>query len=168
MKLFETERLYVTQFTDGDLDNVYAIYGDPVVMQYIRPAISKVAAGKLLNDQLNSYGNPYYYGRFSVLEKDSNRFAGNFVLRYTESIQGNEIGYAFVPSSWGKGYATELTKGGLDFAFNEVGLDKIYAITNTQHLLSQKVLLKCGFHQLPNFTDEGKELCLFEIIKPVT
>ena len=168
MIIFETNRLIVRQFQASDLDNLFAIYGDPVVMKYIRTPMKKESALELLEKQITSYASTPYYGRFAVTDKSAGRFVGNFVLRFTVSINGTEIGYAFVTEEWGKGFATELTLGGLQYAFNTVSVEKVLAITNIENELSKKVLLKCGFHQLPNIIEEGKEVCLFEILKPLT
>ena len=168
MIIFETNRLIVRQFEASDHNNVFAIYGDPVVMKYIRAPMKKEVALKLLDEQITSYASTPYYGRFAVTDKSGGRYVGNFVLRFTASINGTEIGYAFVPEEWGKGFATELTLGGLQYAFNTADVEKVLAITDIENELSKKVLLKCGFHQLPNIIEEGKEVCLFEILKPLT
>jgi ribosomal-protein-alanine N-acetyltransferase len=55
-----------------------------------------------------------------------------------------EIGYILKRSAWGKGYATEVTKRLLKFAFEETPLEEIVAVTDPEHTASRSVLEKCG------------------------
>ena len=66
---------------------------------------------------------------------------------------------------WGKGYATELTKAGLHFAFDQLDLDVIYGVTEIPNISSQKVLLKSGFKEANAFVENEKALLLFSINK---
>jgi ribosomal-protein-alanine N-acetyltransferase len=161
--LFESERLFVRPFTEADLDNLYSLSSNPVVMRYIRAPISLEACRDLLGELVNGYKAHPHFGRFAVIEKSTQQYAGNFLLRPSSFRGGTEIGYAFLEHAWGKGYATELTKAGLAFAFKHLALEMLYAITEPGNIASQKVLLKCGFVQRSNFPENGKELCLFEI-----
>ena len=161
--LFETERLYVRQFTEADLDNLYLLSSDPVVMQYIRAPISLEACRDLLNELIEGYKTHPYSGRFAIIEKSRQQYAGNFLLRYSSFMGGTETGYALLQHAWGRGYATELTKAGLQFAFKYLQQEMVYAITDPLNAASQKVLLKCGFVQRHNFLENGKEVCLFEV-----
>jgi [ribosomal protein S5]-alanine N-acetyltransferase len=164
--LFETERLYTRQFTEADLDDLYLFSSDPVVMKYIRPPLTAAGTKELLDTQLNGYKLHPHFGRFAVIEKSSRQYIGNFLLRPSEAMGGTETGYAFFEHAWGKGYATELTKQALQFAFESLQIKRVYAIANLLNEPSKKVLMKCGFIQLPNFMENGKEVCLFEIINP--
>ncbi len=164
MILFETERLYVRQFTENDLNDLYRFSSDPVVMKYIRPPLTLEATATLLDEQLSGYRLNPQSGRFAIIEKYSRQYIGNFLLRPSAVMGGTETGYAFFENKWGMGYATEITNRALSFAFDELHIERVYAITDPRNILSQKVLLKCHFTQLPNFQENGKEVCLFEIM----
>jgi ribosomal-protein-alanine N-acetyltransferase len=162
--LFETPRLYVRRFTGADLDNVHAIAGDAEVMKHIRPATTMEGSKELLDNSIRAYALHPHLGRFAVIEKPD-RYAGNFVLRHWGTGKDIEIGYSFVPHAWGKGFATELTRQGIIYGFETMGVQRIIALTNIHNTNSQKVLLKCGFVQLPNIIDKGVEVSLFEITR---
>ena len=55
-----------------------------------------------------------------------------------------EVGYLLKPSAWGKGYATEVCKRLLQFAFEETPLTEVVAVTAPPNLPSQRVLMKSG------------------------
>jgi [ribosomal protein S5]-alanine N-acetyltransferase len=161
--IFETPRLSVRRFTSDDLDNLHAIYGDSEVMKYIRAAITKEAAKDFLSAVIAEYDTSHL-GRYAVTRKDNHQYLGNFVLK-SSAVGGVEIGYAFVPAAWGKGYATELIKEGVTYAFEKAGLEKLLAVTEKKNTASVRVLIKCGFTQLPDLVENGKELHVFEIVR---
>jgi RimJ/RimL family protein N-acetyltransferase len=163
--LFETERLYVRQFTERDLDELYQLSSDPVVMKYVRPPLTMEATKELLDAQLSAYQLQPHFGRFAIIEKSSQQYIGNFLLRPSETMGGTETGYAFFEYCWGRGYATEIVRQALLYSFDELKIARVYAITDVMNILSQKVLLKCGFTQLPNYQENEKEMCLFENVK---
>jgi [ribosomal protein S5]-alanine N-acetyltransferase len=56
-----------------------------------------------------------------------------------------EIGYSIVRSFERKGFATELVRGLVDYAFSSGGVDRIIAHTNVSNPGSIRVLQKSGF-----------------------
>jgi RimJ/RimL family protein N-acetyltransferase len=56
-----------------------------------------------------------------------------------------EIGYWFGIPYWGKGYATEAARAVIDYAFTEIGLDKLEGGARVSNPASRRVLEKCGF-----------------------
>ena len=86
------------------------------------------------------------------------------MLRPSTAVENKiELGYAMFKPYWGKGYASESVKGGLDYAFRHLHLPWIIAITQTGNIASQSVLLKCGFVQEENINDKGRMVNLFSI-----
>ena len=62
------------------------------------------------------------------------------------------LGYGLTKLAYyGKGYMTESVNLMLDYAFNNIGTERIFAHTLEQNIGSQRVLEKCGF------TLEGRE-----------
>jgi [ribosomal protein S5]-alanine N-acetyltransferase len=160
--IFETERLVVRQFTADDYDNYFSLHGNPEVMKYIRPAqVKEEADAKFEETILNAAPHPFL-GRWAVDEKYSERFIGSFVIipipNDEEKIQ---LGYSFLPSDWGKGYATEVTKAGLVYFHNRTPLTEIYGVTESLNIASQKVLLKAGFQPFDKKMEGEKEVMAF-------
>ena len=158
--IFETERLLVRQFTIDDTGNFFLLNGDIEVVRYIRKPMNKVEADKFLIQNMEFYKANPNLGRWSVEEKNTNNFVGSCALiplPFEDEKDKLQIGYALLPSAWGKGYATELTMTGIDYYFQHHPFDELHAITSIPNIASQKVLLKCGFVQ--NGTKyEGEEL----------
>lgn len=164
MIIFETERLIVRQYTEEDKDNMFLLGGNETVMQYIRPVSTKEESDQFLLENITLYEKNPHGGRWAVMEKANGSFAGSFAIipmRYhPENIQ---LGYSLIPGNWGKGYATELTKAGLEYFMNNYSEPQIYGITEIPNTASQKVLLKAGFQPAGSIMEDGKELLMFVV-----
>jgi len=166
MIIFETERLRVRNYTGDDYDNYFALHGNPDVMRYIRPAQTREESDTKFEETILRIVPHTFMGRWAVEEKENGRFVGSFVIvpipNDEERIQ---LGYSFIPEVWGKGYGTEVAKGGVDYFYNRTPLMEIYAVTETLNTASENVLLKAGFKPLEKKMDGEKELLVLVIRK---
>ena len=71
-------------------------------------------------------------------------------LEWCVGVEGD---YTLIPGAvhgialrahWGRGYATEAARAAIAFAFEELGLDRIVAVTEPQNVASRRVMEKCG------------------------
>jgi ribosomal-protein-alanine N-acetyltransferase len=72
---------------------------------------------------------------------------GSLIPQKGEHRINAEIGYWIGEPYWGKGYATEAVKLLVDFAFEELGLLRVYAYVYGYNVASMRVLEKAGFHK---------------------
>jgi ribosomal-protein-alanine N-acetyltransferase len=160
--IFQTERLFVRQYTIKDADNFFSLAGDPLVMQYIRDVSTREESDRFLHENIHSYKARPLEGRWAVHDKQSGEFVGSFAIIPLPSKPGEiQLGYSLLPAHWGKGYATELAIAGLDFFRKNFKVPVIYAVTEKPNIASQKVLLKAGFSAAGSFIEKTKELLLF-------
>ncbi|HEX4374841.1 MAG TPA: GNAT family N-acetyltransferase, partial [Puia sp.] len=149
--IFETERLLVRQYNLDDAENFYLLNSDEEVMKYIRSPKTRQQAFQFLHENIEYYKQFPMYGRWALIERSTQQFIGSFMIRPSTAVNNEiELGYAMFKDHWGKGYATESVKGGLDLAFRKLKLPSVIAITQIENISSQKVLLKCGFTQQEN------------------
>lgn len=164
MTIFTTERILVRRYNIFDADNFSLLNGDEEVVRYIRPAVNRKESDAFLQKNIEFYDKHPGLGRFAAEEIATGKFLGSFALIPVENTDGEiQIGYAFIPEAWGRGYATEITKAGIDFFFSTQNADVLYAITETPNTASQKVLLKCGFEFYKNLKEAEKDLIKFVI-----
>ena len=162
MTIFETERLLVRQFTIADTDNYFALQGNPLVMQYIRPVKTKEESDNFFKEKIIGATPGDYKGYWAVEDKANGLFIGCFVIiPIPDDIAKTQLGYSFLPEHWGKGYATEVTIEGLNYFRNQTPLTEIYAVTETPNVASKKVLLKAGFRPFGKKMEGEKELLVF-------
>jgi ribosomal-protein-alanine N-acetyltransferase len=103
-------------------------------------------------------------------------------LRSTEALVGRgglsrvhllgqerlEIGWALLRPFWGQGYATEIGRAGLDFAFDELGADEVISFTETGNARSRAVMERLGFRYSHDFIYEadGVPCALYTLTRP--
>ena len=166
--IFETERLIVRQYEfETDTENFYLLNGDDDVMRYIRATKSKEECDVFLKKAIDSYKVNPLIGRWAADEKATGKFVGSFAIIPIEGSEDIQLGYAFLKENWGKGFASELTKAGLDYYFKNTNADHIYAIAEEGNIASHKVLLKNSFVPEGTKKEDDKELLKFIYRKPV-
>ena len=166
MVIFETDRLIIRRYTLADEENFFKLNGDPELMRYIREARDRKECSLFLRRNMVYYEQHPLMGRWAMDDKATGAFIGSFAIIPVESADAKrnheiQLGYALLKDHWGKGYATESTLAGIQYAFDVMKLAQIVAVTETENTASQKVLLRCGFQQLPNIQEGAKTLCYF-------
>ena len=166
--LFETKRLYVIRWTKNDLDALYQIFNDEAIKESIGPELTIEETETIFNNQLNDYEKKPPFGRYFIVEKESNDCIGLFLLKETQEENSIEIGYSLIKKHWKKGYATEIVNEGVNWLFGQNKFLTIYAVTETDNINSQNVLLRCGFKSEENILEDDKEMNLFSLVKQDT
>lgn len=142
----ETERLILRELVFEDAERLFLLDSNPLVMQFIGvPVITKIEESEKLIQKILKQYQDYGVGRWAVIEKASGLLIGWSGLKFlVEPINGfNEVyefGYRFLPEFWGKGFATEAGKAVLDFGFNDLNLNIIYACADIKNEGSNKIL----------------------------
>lgn len=166
--IFETERLIVRQYDfETDTENFYLLNGDDEVMRYIRTTKSKEECDVFLKKAIESYKINPLMGRWAADEKATGKFVGSFAIIPIEGSEDIQLGYALLKENWGKGFASELTKAGLDYYFKNTNADHIYAIAEEGNVASHKVLLKNLFMPDGTKKEDDKELLKFIYRRPI-
>src|SRR4030095_11166589 len=162
MIIFETARLIVRHYEVNDKENFFLLNGNEDIMRYIRPAKTRAESDQFFSETLAGYMQTPSLGRWAVNEKTSGNFVGSFaIIPIPEKTALVQLGYALLKDHWGKGFATELTAAGLKHAFTKMKLTEIYGLTQKDNTDSQKVLLKAGFKQTAEKTENEKTICWF-------
>lgn len=162
--IFETARLRVRYFTLQDFDNYYLLQGNPVVMQYIRPARTREESDNFLKEKILPSSKDDFRGYWAVEKKENNEFIGCFVIiPLPEDDTKTQMGYSFLPEYWGEGYATEVAQKGVEYFYTRTPLPEIYGVTEIPNIASQKVLQKAGFGFHRQKKEDGKDLYEFII-----
>lgn len=171
MNIFlETERLILRLPTWSDLDNLVALRSDPDVMKYIGDGSihTQAQVERFLNIAI-PYQEKYGFGFCSVFEKETGEFigqAGLFHKGFYDEQPDIELAYRLHKKYWGRGYATELAKALIRWAFENLSVDKIVSAAEPENIASQKVLLNSGFLFLgKQHWRDGQELFYYEIYK---
>ena len=149
----ETPRLRMRQWLPADREPFARLSADPQVMRYFPTMMNRQEADSFADRmqgkmQANGWG-------FWVLERKSD---GQFLgftglnnppaeLPFSPCV---EIGWRLTRESWGLGYASEAATRALDFAFEKLDTDKVYAFTAVPNERSAAVMRRIGM------TDTGE------------
>jgi RimJ/RimL family protein N-acetyltransferase len=159
MMLFQTQRTTLRSFEKSDFTPLFKMMSDDQVMKFTGFGETQTAdqVRKLLSRWIKEGQKDL--GTWAAVDSKSNEFIGWFMLKKTIS-DDPEIGFMLPKEKWGKGYATEVSKSLLDYAFETLRLKKVIASTKPENLASINVLKKLGM--LVSVDIFQKDLCYFE------
>lgn len=95
--------------------------------------------------------------KWIAYRRDTGDLVGRGGLSYTE-VAGErrlEIGWAVRGPFWGRGYATEIGRAGLEFAFAELGVAEVVAYTERHNRRSRAVMERLGMRYAGEFRRPG-------------
>jgi len=102
-------------------------------------------------------------GMLAVVEKNSDKLIGmvGLIQRSFESGDEVEVGYSFMPHTWGKGYATEAAIAMKEFARQNNIASRVVSMINPDNTASIKVAKRNGMHPLFDTIFEGQNHIVF-------
>ena len=146
-----TPRLRVRRFTLSDADAMYRLHGDPLVSRYMGGTLTREQSLdnlRALIDRVEATG----YGPFAVERIDDAELIGWSGVQQLPGYPMIEVIFAFEPSSWGRGFATEVAAALLLQCFGALGLHEVVATVDPRNLASIGVLNKLGFQSVGPIT----------------
>lgn len=157
---FLTSRLRLTPLVKADIDISIELWTDPDVVKHICDVATEDELRAEMPDSIKRGGNGCI-GVWCVSDRMSGEKIGSAYLlpkpvEETDFDHGLlvpdlipdgdiEVGYFLKRSVWGKGYATEICKRLLEFAFQESPLNELVASVDDENDASKNVLQKSGF-----------------------
>jgi RimJ/RimL family protein N-acetyltransferase len=80
-----------------------------------------------------------------------------------DALEDVDLGFAFLPAFWGKGYAFESAAGVMDYGRRTFKLSRLLAITSQDNEPSVRLLEKLGFHfeRLTRLAPDAPEVKVF-------
>lgn len=145
-KTIETERLILRPFTLDDAETSFIMNTDPEVMRYLGgvDVTSVEEVREIMEKTTLADYEKYGFGRHAVIHKETNEFMGFTGLKYIIELDEVDIGYRLIPKFWRQGYGYESALPCVDFAFNDLGLDRIIALANPENIASITLMKKLG------------------------
>ena len=166
MNILETKRLTLRQFTSDDATFILELLNEPSFIQNIgnrgarsvSDAIKYIETGPVASYARNGFG------LYLVELKESGESIGMCGLIKREALADVDIGYAFLPKFWSKGYAVESALAVKEQA-RSLELKHLVAITDPSNIGSIRVLEKIGltFEKMIKLSSDDIELKLFGV-----
>jgi RimJ/RimL family protein N-acetyltransferase len=140
-----TDRLCLRRIQVSDISTLVDLWCDPDVTKHLGGPRDREKIKPLFEEDLkNPFANEY--DLWPVEEIQTNEVIGYCGLLEKE-VEGKneiEINYIFQPSAWGKGYAQEIGKGIIEYAFNVKKLERLIALIKPETKASEFVAKKIG------------------------
>lgn len=160
MLILETARLRLRHLTLDDAPFMLTLLNDPSFLANIGDKGIRTleqARRFLLDSHIASYAR-HGYGHYLVEHKDTGESMGTCGLINRTFIGEIDIGFAYLPAYWSRGYATEAAQAVMDHARRVLGIEGIVAVVAPHNRDSIRVLEKLGLHLAgPTQVAEGGE-----------
>lgn len=157
VKILETERTFVVETSKTDLDAMYELYDDDEVRRFVEPLYGRKEEEDYLQKYIEGMYEFYGYGMWSVFSKDG-RLVGKIGLN-NRNVDGEvcvELGYIVHKAFRRMGLAKEVCHGILKYAKEQLGMSKVYILTEKDNMASVRVAISMGFEELEPIVIEEK------------
>jgi len=148
LPILETQRLRLRPINEKDDDNIYELSKNPNVMRYLRngKTLNRAQAEGDLQHRLreNARLAEKKLGYWAIEWKPMHTFVGWLALKYLDQTEEIEIGYRILEKFWGQGVTTEASHRALQYAFEELELERIVAVALPENKASWRVMEKLG------------------------
>jgi RimJ/RimL family protein N-acetyltransferase len=165
LRVLETQRLILRRLSDDDAEFILRLLNEPSFrknigdkgVRSIADALEYIKSGPVASYE------QFGFGIYLVTLKETGESMGICGLIKRESLADVDVGFAFLPSYWSKGYAIEAASAVVSYGKQVFGLSRIIAITTPDNAGSIKVLEKLGlrFERMIRLSDDEAELKLF-------
>jgi RimJ/RimL family protein N-acetyltransferase len=153
----ESERLILRRFADSDLAPFLAYRNDPGVARYQawdsctkNEATAMIEALKSLQP-----GTPGEWFQFAIERKETGALIGDCALMVEQDGLQAEIGFTLSREHQGMGYAQEAVSRLLDYAFGDLRLHRVVAITHRENEPSWALLERLGMRREGHFVQNA-------------
>ncbi len=163
----QTERLTLRPFTNDDAPETQRLAGDRDIASttmLIPHPYPDGAAEEWLSTHQESFDNGTGV-TFAITSNDGGSLIGAIGLGINSEHKHAEIGYWIGKPFWGNGYATEAAAAVLDYAFNTLDLNRIFAHHFARNPASGKVMQKIGMKREGFFPQHVRKWDAYEDIQ---
>ena len=150
-----TDRLTMRGWRSDDAERYAEITGDPEVMRFMGGTLDRADAWR----QMAMFAGHWElrgYGLWAV-ERDGT-LIGRVGLWQPEGWEGLEVGWLLGRDAWGHGYATEAARASVEFAWAELGAERLISLIAPDNLASARVAERLGMLPLRDSTLFGNPI----------
>lgn len=146
----KTKRIGFSKWNDCDLNLADQLWGDREVTRFIcatgiftKQEILHRLETEIRNDQL------FQVQYWPAFELSTGELIGCCGIRpFPSETHSYEIGVHLRRRYWGMGYASEAAKAVIDYSFDTIKANKLYAGHHPQNEASRNLLIKLGFRYI--------------------
>jgi RimJ/RimL family protein N-acetyltransferase len=165
LRVLETKRLVLRRMTAEDAEFILKLVNEPSFIRFIgdkgvrnhADAVQYIETGPVAN-----YAR-FGFGQYLVELKENRMPIGMCGLTKKDSLPDVDVGFAFLPAFWSKGYAFEAAAAVKGYAKDVLGIDRLVAVTIPDNESSIKLLDRIGlrFERMIRLSEDASEIKLF-------
>ena len=162
----DTKRLFIRELEPKDIKEIYQIYKDPDIRQYI-PDIDDYLEEEMKKQEayIKNVYSFYGYGMWGIFSKTSKKLIGKCGIENLEVDGKNEIvlSYLLDTNHWGYGYALECCRAVFAYAKEELDIKRIVAVIDKKNTRSQNTAKNLGMTIEKEIPYKGHDCYLYSI-----
>ena len=167
--ILETDRLSLREFTksEEDINALSIIMGDAEVMRHsYRGPQTREETSAQIDRFLLRYARDKT-GPWALSEKSTQKIIGfcGLPVQEIDGVRELEVGYGMLPNYWGMGYAKESTCACRDYAFLELGAERIVSIISPANSASIKIAQGMGMSFEKDSLFYGRSVCVYSLTR---
>lgn len=129
MPILETDRLYLRAIKQCDVDDIFEYSSDPKTSKYLLWDVHKsVRYTQEIVDLILAKYRSGEYNDWAIIYKENQKMIGTCGFTNIDAENSNvEIGYVLNPKYWNLGIATEVVQRVVEFAFENMKVNRVEA-----------------------------------------
>lgn len=163
--MINTKRLLIREFTLSDAKFILELVNTDGWLKFIgdRNVHSiEDAENFIINGPLKSY-ETYGYGAWIIEDRENQTALGICGFFKRDYLDWPDLGFALLPSFYGKGYMVEAAQACMEYALTYYEYENIYGITSLENNASIRVLEKVGLKFRENIQPESEVLACYSL-----
>ena len=161
----ETPRLRIRELTIGDAEFILGLVNESSFLENIgdKGVRNLEDARQFILEGPWASHRERGYGQFLVELKEGGEAIGVCGLLYREILDVSDIGCAFLPEFWRRGFAHEAACAVMEYGRATLGIEKIVGLTSEENVASIKALEKLGmsFEKMIKISEDDPGTALY-------
>jgi len=158
----ETARIVLRPLTPEDEAALATVLSDAETMRWYPRPFTGDEVREWIERQLGRYSSST--GLLGLVEKQTGRLIGDCgpVWQEVEGRTELEIGYHVSRERWNQGFATEAARVVIDYAFENLGVERVVSMIRPENLASRRVAKKNGLTLERMVFWRNYETCIYQ------
>ena len=167
MKILETSRLILREFTPNDADALALVLSDAETMRFYPSAFDRAGVEQWIARNMQRYAKDSH-GLWAMVLKSSGQMIGDcgLTVQEVDGVNEVEVGYHVRRDLWGQGLATEAARACRDYGFVHLPVERIISLIRPENVQSRRVAEKNGLTVWKEIVWRGLPHLVYAIQRP--
>lgn len=147
----ESNNLIIRNFTEHDVDALYNIKYDRLVMEFIPNYLERNVTKEKVKEYISNFNlyeacqNSKSKRKYAIENKKSNEVMGSISFGMNDLLHEYELGWQMMEKNCKKGYASEAAVAFSEYFCEKNNVDYLIAVMDVDNPASYRTALKSGF-----------------------